>query len=177
MLNLSLRLLPPPIEIIKRGDTMNYDSRIDAQYQSIASKQQEIAELREKTEQLQQARRKVDDVNDALKRAAQQSSGRLSNPSGIFGAVKTMIRSTFFSPLMDLITGVRYRSALNTLDNIRDQIEQKIREMKNRVEQLEMEIQDCYRSIDHLKAEKAAEIKREKERHEREAAEAAVSNC
>lgn len=151
----------------------NYDAKIDAQYQMIANCNQQIAVLEEQIADLRRASAKLDDVAVALSSASRKEGNRFDAASAALGVARSVTRKSVFSGLIDIITGSRYQSAVNEIREAKDSIENKIVELQRQIAQLQQNITGCYRNIDNLKAEKAAEIRRERERREREAAEAA----
>lgn len=148
-----------------------YNSQISANQQAIISYQNEIGELEHKISELTAMNGRVASVQEELARMSDRECEKLN-------CSLPFLNPNFWGKLLEAIKGSEYQAACDGVRISQDIIQDKIRELNQKIEQNYQEINQCRAQISSLESQKAAflEAEAQREAEARRAAEVAAGN-
>lgn len=99
-----------------------------------------ISELQSDIDELRSIRVKYVNLQNELDRAVSNSESKINGIAGFVFNAFAVIKSTFFSPLMDAIKGPGKSNAKNSLDSSIQKIDNQIDKYQNEIESLRNDI-------------------------------------
>lgn len=140
----------------------DFDGMISSQRAMIANLENEIGELQEKITELESLTGQFAEFQNKVFGSASNAANRI----GRWGSLlRSTVKTTFFSDLLQAVQGSEYSRAINSLDSSQSKIAQKIEEFQREIQEKQASMNNCYNTISTLQAQKA-----EYERQQAEAA-------
>lgn len=148
----------------------NYESKIlscDNQIQlnnlHIAESNKEIRQLEDDISELKELKSKVQQASASFENEARSTSTSILQIPMMISSALSTIKSTLFSNLSDVITGVDYKKAQSGIENAVLKIDNKISELQSKIESLQSGIRQYNASTNALTQEKRTYILKQNE--------------
>ena len=140
----------------------DFDGMISSQRAMIANLENEIGQLQEKITELESLTGQFAEFQNKVSGSASSTANRIG---GWGSLIRSVVKTTFFSDLLQVVRGSEYSRAISSLDSAQNKIVQKIEEFQREIQEKQASINNCYNTISTLQTQKA-----EYERQQAEAA-------
>lgn len=130
----------------------DFDGMISNQYAMIAGLKSEIGQLQEQIAELESLKNQFAEFQNKVSESASSSVRRI----GGFGSfISSVVKSVFFSDLLEAVKGSEYNNALGSLESAQNKIAQQIEECQRAIQEKQAAINNCQNTISNLQAQKA----------------------
>lgn len=140
----------------------DFDGMIAVQAATITNLENEVGQLQEKIAELENLTGRFAEFQSKLSGSAASTANRIG---GWGYLIRSVVKNSFFSDLLQVVQGSEYSSAMESLSNSQNKIAEQIGEFQIEIQEKQAAINNCYSAISTLQMQKAA--------YERQLAEAA----